>query len=309
MGEHTLVIGATLIDVKGKPHAGLEPSTSNPATIRTTRGGTARNVAENLSHLGISVKLISAVGNDVTGSRLIEQTAAANVDMTHVQILDAYNTGAYIAMLETDGSLSVAMDDVSVMEAITPAYLNQQRALFRDADMVMMDGSLTDAAMKTVVRLCQQYSVRLCADPSSTRLAHKLRPYLNDLYLVVPNENEAAALCQFDVLTRDPDNVLHLARMLVKNGVTNVVVTLSDFGLDFATEDEMGYIPAKYSEMVDSTGTGDAVTAAIMYGLLNNMQPIEAIRLGAAAAGLTLQTNETVVPDLSLDMLYDHLVV
>jgi hypothetical protein len=33
------------------------------------------------------------------------------------------------------------------------------------------------------------------------------------------------------------------------------------------------------------------------------------MRLGAAAAGLTLQTNHTVVPDLSLDMLYDHLVV
>jgi hypothetical protein len=28
-----------------------------------------------------------------------------------------------------------------------------------------------------------------------------------------------------------------------------------------------------------------------------------------AAAGLTLQTAETVVPDLSLDMLYEHLIV
>jgi pseudouridine kinase len=61
--------------------------------------------------------------------------------------------------------------------------------------------------------------------------------------------------------------------------------------------------------MVDATGTGDAVTAAIMFGMLNNLPPIEAIRLGAAAASLTLQTAETVVPDLSLDMLYDHLIV
>ncbi|NJN54299.1 MAG: carbohydrate kinase family protein [Anaerolineae bacterium] len=61
--------------------------------------------------------------------------------------------------------------------------------------------------------------------------------------------------------------------------------------------------------MVDSTGTGDAVTAAIIFGFLNNLPPREAIRLGAAAASLTLQTNETVVPDLSLDMLYDHLIV
>ncbi|MCZ7672940.1 MAG: hypothetical protein M5U34_40385 [Chloroflexi bacterium] len=34
MSKHILVIGATLLDVKGKPTAGLEPATSNPATIR-----------------------------------------------------------------------------------------------------------------------------------------------------------------------------------------------------------------------------------------------------------------------------------
>ena len=31
MGNHILVIGATLLDAKGIPEAGLEPGTSNPA--------------------------------------------------------------------------------------------------------------------------------------------------------------------------------------------------------------------------------------------------------------------------------------
>ena len=80
-------------------------------------------------------------------------------------------------------------------------------------------------------------------------------------------------------------------------------------GLNYATTDEIGYIPPSHAKFVDSTGTGDAVTAAIMFGLLNDLPIVEAIRLGAAAAAITLQTNETVVPDLSLDMLYDHLIV
>jgi pseudouridine kinase len=46
-----------------------------------------------------------------------------------------------------------------------------------------------------------------------------------------------------------------------------------------------------------------------MFGMVNDLPITEAIRLGAAAASLTLQTSETVVPDLSLDMLYDHLIV
>lgn len=309
MAKHVLVIGATLLDTKGKPVAGLAPGTSNPSEIRSMRGGTARNVAENLARLGAEVVLISAVGDDPTGRQLLIQTAESGVNLDYVEMVPDQATGSYIALLEADGLLSVALDDVRVMETITPDYLNRNRALFRDAAMVMFDGSLTVAAMRTVVRLAKEYGVFLCADPSSARLAYKLRPFLADIDLVVPNQVEEAELCEMDFAGYDPTAGLIMARRLLGSGVETVVVTLSDFGLDYATADEMGYIPPSHSKFVDSTGTGDAVTAAVMFGLLNDLPIVEAIRLGAAAAAITLQTNETVVPDLSLDMLYEHLIV
>lgn len=309
MAKHVLVIGATLLDTKGKPVAGLAPGMSNPAEIRSTRGGTARNVAENLARLGAEVVLVSAVGDDATGRQLMIQTAEAGVNLDHVEIVPGWNTGSYVALLEPDGILSVAVDDVRVMQTIDAAYLNERRELFADAAMVMFDGSLTTPATAAVVALAREYSAPLCADPSSARLAHKLRPYLRHLHLVVPNEAEEAALLEVDFQGHDPTASLALARRLLTAGVTNVVVTLADYGLDYATVDEVGYIPPSHSRMVDSTGAGDAATAAIMFGMLNDLPPIEAIRLGAAAAALTLQSPDTVVPDLSLDMLYDHLIV
>ncbi len=309
MAKHVLVIGATLLDTKGKPSAGLAPGMSNPAEIRSTRGGTARNVAENLARLGAEVVLVSAVGDDTTGRQLMIQTAEAGVNLDYVEMVPDYHTGSYIALLDEDGRLAVALDDVSVMEVIDAGYLAARRDLFSEAAMVMFDGSLSEAAMATVVRLAREYDVPLCADPSSARLAHKLRPYLPYLHLVVPNEVEEAALCDVGFTGHDPTTSLTLAGRLVAAGVSNVVVTLGDFGLDYATTDESGYIPPSHTHMVDSTGTGDAVTAAILFGLLNDLPPIEAIRLGAAAAALTLQSPDTVVPDLSLDMLYDHLIV
>lgn len=309
MSKHILVIGATLMDAKGKPTAGLEPSTSNPAKIRITRGGTARNVAENLGRLGAEVVLITAVGQDFIGQAILAQTAEAGVNLDYALQTAGARTGGYMALLEQDGSLSVALDDVSVMENITPGYLNQHRSLFRDAAMIMMDGSLTPEAMTTVARLAAQYQIPLCADPSSARVAYKLRPFLSQLHLIVPNELEAAALLEVDFYGHDPDASLVMARQLVQAGVANAVLTLADFGLDYATSDEIGYIPGRHSQIVDNTGTGDAVTAAIIFGLTNDLPVIESIRLGAAAASLTVQTNETVVPNLSLDMLYDHLIV
>jgi pseudouridine kinase len=309
MDNHILVIGATLLDTKGKPTAGLEPGTSNPASIRHTRGGTARNVAENLARLGAKPLLISAVGDDRTGRHLLDYTAEAGVNIDHVLRVEGYNSGSYIALLEEDGSLSVALDDVSVIENITSGYLYQRRKLFRDACLVMIDGSLNPETTATAAQLAKKYKVPLCADPSSARLAGRLRPYLESLELVVPNEAEAAVITGVEVAANNPDTSMEAALWLNRAGVRTAVITLSDFGLVYATSDETGHIPARYSEMADSTGTGDAVSAAIIFGMINDLPTTEAIRLGAAAASLTLQTNETVVPDLSLDMLYDHLIV
>jgi pseudouridine kinase len=309
MGSQVVVIGGTLLDAKGVPEAGLEPGTSNPAKIRFSRGGTGRNVAENLARLGTEVSLITAVGDDASGRQLMEQTASAGVLLDHAIVVPGANSGAYLALLDENGSLSVAVDDSHVMEHITPAYLNYRRRLIRDASMVMIDGSLSEAAIATVVRLTLQYQVPLCADPSSARLAYKIRPYLRQLHLLVPSEVEEAELLNVDYGGYDPEVSLALARRLVNAGVRHVVVTLSDFGLDYATTAETGYIPPSYSKKVDATGTGDAVTAAIMFGMLSDFPTLECMRLGAAAASLTLQSTESIVPDLSLDMLYEHLIV
>lgn len=309
MAEHILVIGATLLDVKGMPQEGLEPGTSNPGRIRTTRGGTARNVTENLARLGAEAILLSAIGDDDIGQQLLSQTADAGVNVEHVQVAQGQRTGTYMAILDGDGTMSVAIDDTHVMQGITPQYLEQQRSLFAGAQMVMFDGSLSSDTIETAVRLAREYKAPIAADPSSARLAFKLCPYLKGLHLVVPNEVEAANLCGIDYFGYDSDASLDAARQLVRLGVNIGVVTLSDFGLAYATSDENGYIPPRYSEMVDSTGTGDAITAAIIFGLINDLPATECMRLGAAAAGLTLQTHHTVVPDLSLDMLYDHLIV
>lgn len=308
MSEHVLIIGASLLDTKGIPTAGLEPETSNPAYIRSTRGGTARNVAENLALLGAEVVLLTAVGDDTTGHRLMQDTAAAGVNVDYVQMLEGQNTGGYMAVLNPDGTLAVAMDDTAVMSNVSPDFLRAHRPLFQEAEMIFVDGGVTVDALATAVALAQQYNIRLAADPSSARLVDKIVPHLTQLHLLVPNEPEAAAICHQPFLGHDEEKSIMMARQLNQQGVDIAVITQQDFGLGYATARESGYLPAKYQEMVDSTGTGDAVTAAIIFGILNELDPIECIRLGAAAAGLTLQTTETVVPNLSLDLLYDHLV-
>ncbi len=63
-GQPVLVLGAAGMDVVGRLESELKPATSNPARIRRSYGGVARNVAENLARLGQPVRLITVVGED-----------------------------------------------------------------------------------------------------------------------------------------------------------------------------------------------------------------------------------------------------
>ena len=63
------------------------------------------------------------------------------------------------------------------------------------------------------------------------------------------------------------------------------------------------------TRITDPTGAGDAMTAAVLFALLNNIDLDDAIRLGVSAASLTLRHPGSVYPNLTLEGLYDQLLV
>ncbi len=77
----------------------------------------------------------------------------------------------------------------------------------------------------------------------------------------------------------------------------------------YATAETSGFVPAIRTEIVDPTGGGDALIAAVIFALLNDIPLDDAIRLGVSAATLTLRYPGAVVPELTLEKLYDKLVI
>lgn len=303
--HRVLVVGAASLDVKGRSNVPCVPGASTPGRIRHSAGGVARNVAENLARLGVEVTLLSAVGNDEAGELILRHGSEVGIDVSQVRVVPGGRTGAYVAALNPDGSLYAAVDDMAVMEAITPRYLYERRRLFAEAALVFADANLSPEALEALFRLTLRYRVRVAVDPTSSLLAPRLRPYLNRLYLIAPNAAEAEALG--DLPVRTYDEARRAARYFVSQGIALAVVTLGEMGLAYATSEESGHIPAMRAEVVDRTGAGDALTAAVVFGILNEFDAVESVRLGLAAATLTLKCPETVCPTLSLEQLYDQL--
>jgi pseudouridine kinase len=255
----------------------------------------------------VKTTLLSAVGDDEAGRHLLDQARRCGVNVDHVLVSSRHATAAYLAVLDSRGNLSVSVAEMDVMQDVTPRYLYDRRRWLRQASMVAIDANLSPKALASLLRQTRKCGVPVCADPASTSLAPRLCPHLEDLYMVTPNALEAEALCGQPV--RNRDEAIMAAKRLVGLGVEIAIITLADQGLVYATPGESGHIPAIETEIVDLTGAGDALTATVIFGLLNDFPVDEAVRLGVSAAALTLQCRETVCPELSLDILYDKLII
>jgi pseudouridine kinase len=302
-----IVVGAASMDIKGRPQKALVPGTSNPGSIRISVGGVGRNIAESLARLGVRTTLLSAVGDDEWGQRILECTAAGGVDVSQVLINAEHHSAAYLAILDEAGEKSISIDDMDIMESVTPKYIYAHRRWIKEADMVVMDANLSPKAVRSLISIAKKHNVPVCADPTSAILAQRLIEHLPGLYMITPDASEAKALCEAKLTGRS--EAIRAAKRLIAMGVDIAIITLAEKGLCYATSEVGGYIPAIRSEIVDRTGAGDALTAGVVFGLLNGFPIDEAVRLGVSAATLTLQCKETVCSDLSLERLYDQLVI
>ncbi|MGQ9554692.1 MAG: carbohydrate kinase family protein [Anaerolineae bacterium] len=302
-----IVIGAACVDTKGRTRTRLVPGTSNPGEIRITVGGVGRNIAESLARLGVPVALITAVGNDDWGRDILRCTRRGGVDVHHVRVCEGERSAAYLAVLDANGERIASVDSTDILKHIDGRYLFDRRQLFARARIVVIDGNLSEQALSSLFRLAERRNLPIALDPTSAVLAERLRRHLPRFHLVTPDVAEAEVLTGMKI--SDELDAIRAAQALVAAGVKVAIVTMAEQGCCYATSETSGRVPAIRSEIVDPIGAGDALTAAVVFGLLNNCPIDETVRLGVAAATLTLRCQGAVCPHLSLQALYDAMSI
>jgi pseudouridine kinase len=306
---YVLVIGAAGLDIKGRSRSTLQFATSNPGRIQNSFGGVGRNIAENLARLEVETVLLTAVGDDTSGDLLMAHCAVAGVDVTHVLQVSGGRSGSYVAVLDDDGDLSVAVSDYEIMQHLDGEFFEEHRQLFEAARLIVVDLNLCTEAIAKIIDLADHFQVPICVDPTSPTHAAKICDILDRFYLMMPNASETMTLCGLSTPASDLDTAITAAKQLVSFGIEIAIVTLGEKGVAYADHGNSGHIESRKTKIVDTTGAGDALTAAVIFGLMNGCSIDEAMRLGVTAASLTIQSRESVVPDLTPDLLYEHLIV
>jgi pseudouridine kinase len=289
-------IGGVNVDRKLKLLARALPGSSNPCESHESPGGVVRNVAENLARLGLPVALIGAVGDDSGGQMLLAQAAQVGIATDAVLRLRRSASDSYTAVLGADGSLHLGLAAMPLVERLSPWALEASRALRAGASLVVADGNLPPDAWPLLLGEARASSIPLVVVAVSEAKMERLPHRLDGLFLLLLNAGELATVA--------PEPAAAFAALHAR-GVAKVLVSQGDAGLLLSTAGEPPrHWPAPRVRVVDVTGAGDALAAGVCAGLLRDPGDCDrAARLGLDLAALTLQTVDSVHPDLNPSFL------
>ena len=298
------VIGAANIDIGGRPYRRLVPKDSNPGQVRSAPGGVGRNIAHNLRLLGNRVRLISAFGNDAYALQIREDLKKLGVDTDESLVCKGDPTSVYLFITQEDGDMALAVNDMDILSRLTPDFIRRKKEVLSESSLVVLDANLPE---ETIGAVCSESGCPVVAESVSCAKAGKLKPFLPMLYTVAANRMEAEILSGRSIDPDDPDSLRAASDRLLCEGVKKVVITLSAGGAYFADRDTAGRLFPFPADMVNSNGAGDALTAGLVTGYAEHMSFEDAMKLGMAAACITLETAGTNNPALSLEYALERI--
>lgn len=299
-----LCVGGANVDRSYQLQKALVPESSNPVIGEETFGGVARNIGENLGRLETPVALMSIVGEDREGERLLLH--AARVMLTFpTEKTRRHNTGSYIAVLDPHGELEMGFADMEIAEGMDVEWLLRHAHHLNLCDWIIADCNIQKEAMEELIRYTREREKHLIiVGVSSAKMSHLPRD-LSGVRLLVSNREESMAF-----FAAEETDTKTLCSMWLQTGVKGAVVTAETEAYAYG---ENGLVHSRKVQAVpreqirDVTGAGDAFSAGIAYGLIQGHSLENALPYGEALSRLTLLARGSVWQDLDRNDLQKEL--
>ena len=297
-GAYAAVVGGVNVDIGGRSLGKLVAADSNPGKVSISLGGVGRNIAHNMSLMGVDVKMLTAMGEDVHGNRVLESCAELGIDASHALRLSDCATSTYLYIADDRGEMAIAISDMAICDRITPGYLAANSQVLQNARVVVAD---TNIPAESLVWLAENCTVPLFCDPVSTIKAEKLKPILHRIHTLKPNRLEAELLSGIPI--REKQDAEKAAKALIEKGVQRVFLSMGADGMYAATAQEQLWLQNLPGNMVSTTGCGDAVTAALVWAYLQELDLRGSALAGLAAGSIAMESAETINPAMSATAL------
>jgi pseudouridine kinase len=298
MNEYVVCVGTSNVDIQGFAGQTVVPKDKNPGgDIEVWAGGVARNIGENLARLGVPVKMLTAIGDDIHATKILDDSRNAGMDMSNVLKLKNRRSGSYISITDTDGDLFVGLTDMSIAGEMTVDYFKSKQAILDGAEAMVLSPCVPADVLDHLGHHFDGKPIFL--DVVSTGYVPRLRQCLGLFHTVKANLPEAEELSGIRIDSNEDLN--RVANAVLEQGVQRMVISLGSGGVFY--KDRAGRTLRKrtraVTDMVNATGAGDALAAGLVYGYVHQLDLNTTLDFAMSAAILTLNHKNTINPQLS----------
>ena len=296
---YVTVVGGANVDIGGWSANKLIAEDSNPGRVRMSLGGVGRNIAHNMSLMGLDVRLLTAFGDDVYAQKISASCAELGIDISASPVIPGGHTSTYLFINDERGDMALAVSDMDICRELSPALLESRKALLDGSRLVMMDTNMPVESIEWMAENCRS---PIFVDPVSTTKAEKIRGVLGRLHTIKPNRIEAELLSGVSI--RDEESLRRAADTLLATGLKRVFISLGADGVYAAAQDgEHIHLPVLPGKMVNTTGCGDAFMGAIAWAWMHDTTLREAAMAGLAASVIAMESGETINSAMSEEAL------
>jgi ribokinase len=234
-------------------------------TFRRDHGGKGSNQAVGCARLGAHVDFLTAVGDDEFGQDAA--TLWADEGVVAQTVIAAAATMSAPILVEPQGVNRIIVVPGALAE-LSRAHVDAFAERIAAADVCLVQLEIPVDTALYALEVARRAGVRTILNPAPA----PAEPIAPEVDYVTPNETEAAA---------------------VREAKGTLVLTLGEQGAQVGEQ----RVPAFPAKAIDTTGAGDAFTAAFAVALAEGLSDLEAVRWGCAA-GAHIVEHPGVVPGL-----------
>ena len=274
-------------------------------------GGGEANVLISLSHFGIDTKMITSVSNDDIGKSILRYLRSYDIDTEFVTLSD-YRTGIYYLQVGSgirsskviydrdnsafcnmkvgDIDIANALEDVDVFHfsGITLALSNDLRELLMQMLAYCKEHNI-------MVSYDSNYRAKLWSLEEAREATLKVLPYVDILSAgILDAENILLMNCElednheklkyyYDEITKTYPNIKHIFsshRDIESSSVNKLQCNYYTDGILYLSN------KINIDSIVDRVGGGDALSAGIIYSIINNKDPKYVCEFATCASAL-----------------------
>jgi len=201
---------------------------TQPSKFTQVLGGVGRNMTEALMGMGVDSVLISAIGNDLAGILVHQESQKRGFNMNHLEILSdtSISTGSYCAIFEPNGQINMAAGSMRVHDHITVDMIKKRESLIVNSEICVLDANIPSETIDYVCELCEKNRVPVWFNPTDIRKCHKINKSISKVTYISPNLKELIQI--FKETLNNDQNLNSNERNVLETLKSNIDLSMTD---------------------------------------------------------------------------------